>query len=61
MASTSNDQETRIAACEFLHATIIYMIGTSATSTESTNFSKIYKNLFPEVLKLASEADQISR
>lgn len=42
MASTSSDQESRVAASEFLHALIIYMIGVSATSTEHSNFSLIY-------------------
>lgn len=57
MSSGSNDKETRIAACEFLHALLIYMIGVSANSTSNSNFTKIYTHLFPEMLKLATETD----
>jgi DNA-dependent protein kinase catalytic subunit len=32
LAQNSNDKETRIAACELLHALILYMIGQSATT-----------------------------
>lgn len=31
LAQNSGDRETRVAACEFLHALVIYMIGKNAT------------------------------
>lgn len=57
LASTSNDKETRVAACEFLHALLIYMIGASANAKVNSNFSKIYDHLFPEMFKLATDSD----
>lgn len=60
LASNSNDKETRVAACEFLHALLIYMIGSSANANVNSNFSKIYDHLFPVMFKLSTDTDQIA-
>ncbi len=67
---------TRIAACELLHALILYMIGKSATNpikngkkakkgaddqADSAAFAKLYAKLFPVIIRLATEIEQISR
>jgi DNA-dependent protein kinase catalytic subunit len=72
LATNGHDKETRLAACEFLHSLLIYMIGKNATkpqagakraeeSQEIAPFAKIYAKLFPVVIKLASETEQIVR
>ena len=77
LAQNSTDKETRIAACELLHALILYMIGQSATSLQDSSsgnarsatsrieqnaaFSKLYSKLFPVIIRLATELEQISR
>ena len=71
LAQNSNDKETRIAACELLHALILYMIGQSATNSETkignktrekkAAFAKLYSKLFPVIIRLATEIEQISR
>jgi DNA-dependent protein kinase catalytic subunit len=72
LAENSSKKETRIAACELLHALILYMIGKSATKPkghqntlkESENmaaFAKLYAKLFPVIIRLATEIELISR
>ncbi|CDW71353.1 dna-dependent protein kinase catalytic subunit [Stylonychia lemnae] len=70
LAKNSSDRETRVAACEFLHALIIYMIGKNASAPkgrgnqqqqEVAPFAKIYKKLFPVMIHLATEVENISR
>ena len=72
LAQHSTARETRVAACEFLHALIIYMIGKNATQPkvgrggkqegrEIAPFAKIYNKLFPVIIRLATENELISR
>jgi DNA-dependent protein kinase catalytic subunit len=79
LAQNSTDKLTRIAACELLHALILYMIGKSATNpslngksgkkqrnavneqADSAAFAKLYAKLFPVIIRLATEIEQISR
>jgi DNA-dependent protein kinase catalytic subunit len=72
LAQNSSDKETRIAACELLHALIIFMIGKSATkptgkgnaakkAEDMAAFAKLYAKLFPVIIRLATEIEQISR
>lgn len=35
LALNAHDRETRIAGCEFIHALLIYMIGTNATQPKA--------------------------
>ena len=54
-----------------MHALILYMIGQSATNSESkignktrekkAAFAKLYSKLFPVIIRLATEIEQISR
>lgn len=75
LAQNSTDRDTRIASCEFLHALIIFMIGKNASQPrvarnknqqqqeieDKAPFAKIYAKLFPVIIKLATEEEQISR
>ena len=70
LAQNSTDKETRIAACELLHALILYMIGQSATNLQDGGgnirsarieqkaaFAKLYSKLFPVIIRLATEIE----
>jgi DNA-dependent protein kinase catalytic subunit len=70
LALNAQERDTRIAACEFLHSLMIYMIGKNATqpkvgrggaaqdgSKEIAPFAKIYQKLFPVIIRLASETE----
>ena len=68
LAQNSSDKETRIAACELLHALIIFMIGKSATkptgkgnaakkAEDMAAFAKLYAKLFPVIIRLATEIE----
>jgi DNA-dependent protein kinase catalytic subunit len=73
LAQNSTDKETRIAACELLHALIIFMIGKSATKPKGKKaknqdelaknaedmaaFAKLYAKLFPVIIRLATETE----
>jgi len=81
LAQSSADKETRISACELLHALVIFMIGKSATKPKASSgrgkrrgqqedprkdedmaaFAKLYSKLFPVIIRLATEIEQISR
>lgn len=73
LAQNSTERETRIAACELLHALILYMIGQSATNLQEgvpsqakgieqkAAFAKLYSKLFPVIIRLATEIEHISR
>jgi hypothetical protein len=43
----STDRQTKVAACELLHSTLLFMIGTNATQQKQSDFTKLYEHLFP--------------
>ena len=53
----------QIAACELLHSLVVYMIGKSAQMVEGENslppMYKLHKRLFPVLLRLACDVDQV--
>jgi len=61
LTKTTVNWETRTAAIELFHATVIYVIGKCNELQASTNFTKIFKKLFPEMLRLASDIQQVPR
>lgn len=77
IAKSSNEKQTRIAACELLHGLVLYMIGKSATKPKELKkanrnaidqeqvskaaFAKLYAKLFPVIIKLATEIEVVSR
>ena len=71
LAQNSTEKRTRIAACELLHGLVLYMIGKSATRPGSqlkqhehenmAAFAKLYARLFPVIIRLATEIEEISR
>lgn len=72
LAQNSSEKRTRIAACELLHGLVLFMIGKSATrpsnklttqqdTEDMAAFAKLYAKLFPVIIKLATEIEEISR
>ena len=59
LAEKSNDSRTKIAACELLHAIVLFVIG-KRTQCEN-EFDKIYGFVFPVVYRLATDLDPLAR
>ncbi|KAI8352478.1 hypothetical protein EDC96DRAFT_546617 [Choanephora cucurbitarum] len=67
LAESSPDRQVKIAACELLHGLLLYMIGSSAfrptsqSGPKTSEFYKFYLHIFPIMLRLAIDPDQITR
>uniref|UniRef100_A0A3Q1ES12 DNA-dependent protein kinase catalytic subunit n=1 Tax=Acanthochromis polyacanthus TaxID=80966 RepID=A0A3Q1ES12_9TELE len=65
LALSTSDRQTKVAACELLHSLVIYMVGKSAQMVEGENslppMYKLHKRLFPVLLRLACDVDQVTR
>ncbi|KAK9867398.1 hypothetical protein WJX84_001490 [Apatococcus fuscideae] len=69
-AENSPDRSCRVAACEFIHATVLWMLGANAyrvsaalqeDDAKPTRFHKIMRCLYPVVLRLAASAEPIAQ
>ncbi|XP_041669965.1 DNA-dependent protein kinase catalytic subunit [Cheilinus undulatus] len=65
LALSTSDRQTKVAACELLHSLVVYMVGKSAQMVQGTNtlppMYKLHKRLFPVLLRLACDVDQVTR
>ncbi|XP_062235399.1 DNA-dependent protein kinase catalytic subunit [Platichthys flesus] len=65
LALSTSDRQTKVAACELLHSLVVYMVGKSAQMVEVKNrlspMYKLHKRLFPVLLRLACDVDQVTR
>lgn len=67
LAESSPDRQMKVAACELLHALILVMIGNSAFQARNdreptlSRYHSIYIRLFPVLLRLAIDIDQVAR
>lgn len=65
LALSTSDRQTKVAACELLHSLVIYMVGKSAQMVEEKNslspMYKLHKRLFPVLLRLSCDVDQVTR
>ncbi|XP_069369172.1 DNA-dependent protein kinase catalytic subunit isoform X2 [Paralichthys olivaceus] len=65
LALSTSDRQTKVAACELLHSLVVYMVGKSAQMVEGKNslspMYKLHKRLFPVLLRLACDVDQVTR
>ncbi|XP_015230469.1 PREDICTED: DNA-dependent protein kinase catalytic subunit [Cyprinodon variegatus] len=65
LALSTSDRQTKVAACELLHCLVVYMVGKSAQMVEGENslppMYKLHKKLFPVLLRLACDVDQVTR
>ncbi|KAM7370115.1 hypothetical protein PAMP_011395 [Pampus punctatissimus] len=60
-----NNSPMQVAACELLHSLVIYMVGKSSQMVEGESslppMYKLHKRLFPVLLRLACDVDQVTR
>ncbi|XP_062335709.1 DNA-dependent protein kinase catalytic subunit [Osmerus eperlanus] len=64
LALSTSDRQTKVAACELLHSVVIYMIGKGSQIVEGENSPPMYhlhKRIFPVLLRLACDVDQVTR
>ncbi|XP_076840848.1 DNA-dependent protein kinase catalytic subunit [Brachyhypopomus gauderio] len=64
LALSSSDRQTKVAACELLHSLVVYMVGRGAQMVEgekSTPMYNLHKRVFPVLLRLACDVDQVTR
>ncbi|XP_076335270.1 DNA-dependent protein kinase catalytic subunit-like isoform X2 [Tachypleus tridentatus] len=65
LACNASDRQTKVAACELFHALVIYMIGISVQQPKEWQkkypMTKLYQRVFPALLKLACDVDQVAR
>ncbi|KYQ91591.1 DNA-dependent protein kinase subunit [Tieghemostelium lacteum] len=60
LAERSTSRQTKVAACEFLHSLLLFMIGNSSRD-DTISFTKIYRRLFPSLLRLSTDVEQITK
>ncbi|KAF9184663.1 hypothetical protein BGZ51_003206 [Haplosporangium sp. Z 767] len=67
LAENSLNRQIKVASCELLHSLVILMIGSSAfrardaQNPKKSPFHKIYLKVFPALLRLAVDVDQVPR
>ncbi len=62
LATDAGDRQTKIAACELLHSTVLFMVGDGAQQQrDRASMVALYKHVFPAVLILACSAESIAK
>ncbi|XP_035175280.1 DNA-dependent protein kinase catalytic subunit [Oxyura jamaicensis] len=65
LALSASDRQTKVAACELLHSIVAYMLGKASQMPERREgpppMYLLYKRLFPVLLRLACDVDQVTR
>ena len=63
LATLSSNRQTKIAACELLHALVIYMIGREAQvlghCEVKHHMDALYKKIFPAVFQLVCDVELV--
>uniref|UniRef100_A0A8C5FRE6 DNA-dependent protein kinase catalytic subunit n=1 Tax=Gadus morhua TaxID=8049 RepID=A0A8C5FRE6_GADMO len=65
LALSTSDRQTKVAAGELLHSLVVYMVGKSAQMVDHPSslppMYNLHKKLFPVLLRLACDVDQVTR
>ncbi|XP_036452457.1 DNA-dependent protein kinase catalytic subunit isoform X2 [Colossoma macropomum] len=65
LALSSSDRQTKVAACELLHSVVVYMVGKGVQMAEGGTSTppmyNLHKRVFPVLLRLACDVDQVAR
>ncbi|CAM5116256.1 unnamed protein product [Natator depressus] len=65
LALSASDRQTKVAACELLHSIVMYMLGKASQMPDghpgSPPMYQLYKRIFPVLLRLACDVDQVTR
>ena len=63
LATLSSNRQTKIAACELLHALVIYMIGREAQvlghREVKHHMDSLYRKMFPAVFQLVCDVELV--
>jgi DNA-dependent protein kinase catalytic subunit len=62
LASSSSDRQTKIAACELLHALVLFILGRSAQPAlqKKSPMTKLFRKVFPYLLRLACDVEKVA-
>ncbi|XP_036376580.1 DNA-dependent protein kinase catalytic subunit isoform X1 [Megalops cyprinoides] len=65
LALSTSNRQTKVAACELLHSTVVYMLGKASQIPGGKNATppmhNLHKRIFPVLLRLACDVDQVTR
>ncbi|XP_028413162.1 DNA-dependent protein kinase catalytic subunit-like [Dendronephthya gigantea] len=64
LATSSSDRQTKVAASEVFHSLVLFMLGKSVQIPDASSKSpleKLWKRVFPVVLQLACDVEQVSQ
>lgn len=66
LSLSSTNRQTKVNACELLHAIVIYMIGKSVveplnSTSAQYQLNKLYNRIYPALFKLACDVDNFAR
>ncbi|OXB55687.1 hypothetical protein ASZ78_003819 [Callipepla squamata] len=65
LALSASDRQSKVAACELLHSIVAYMLGKASQMPERCQgpppMYQLYKRIFPVLLRLACDVDQVTR
>ncbi|KAI1315202.1 hypothetical protein EDD11_001140 [Mortierella claussenii] len=61
LAENSLHRQIKVASCELLHSLMMLMIGSSAFRARDSPFHRIFLKVFPALLRLAVDVDQVPR
>ncbi|XP_004615434.2 DNA-dependent protein kinase catalytic subunit [Sorex araneus] len=65
LALSASDRQTKVAACELLHSVVVFMLGKATQMPEDRQgpppLYRLYKRVFPVLLRLACDVDQVTR
>ncbi|XP_006204718.2 DNA-dependent protein kinase catalytic subunit isoform X2 [Vicugna pacos] len=65
LALSAGDRQTKVAACELLHSTVVFMLGKATQMPDGgpgpPPLYQLYKRTFPVLLRLACDVDQVTR
>ncbi|KAG0609962.1 hypothetical protein M758_7G027900 [Ceratodon purpureus] len=69
IALSSSDRRMKVTACELLQAVCLLMLGNAAKGpmrrrgeeSQSAHFDKIYRRIFPAILRLATDVELVTR
>jgi DNA-dependent protein kinase catalytic subunit len=66
LALSSTNRQTKVNACELLHAIVVYMIGKSVSDPHASisvyyQMNKIYHHIYPTLFRLACDVDNFAR
>ena len=64
LATKSSERRTKVAACEFLHSLVLFMLGRGTVqpgTQQSRQYSMVtlYEKTFPALLKLSVDVEEV--